>query len=121
MSARTAAPVAAYNSAPAAQWHRNNYNARGRQRYIGMRRHHLWTYRRIRYLDRDYFFEDCFFYMDQPDGYYVIVDPPIGAIIQELPDGSAQIIVGNQVYFAYQNTYYVQVPDGYQVVPRPAF
>jgi len=110
--------AAVHNSAES---HQKNFNARARQRYVGMRRHHLQSYRRIRYLDRDYFFDDGFFYMDQPGGYYVIVQPPIGAVLPLFPAGAAQIIAGNQVYFVYQNTYYLQVPGGYQVVQRPAY
>jgi len=51
---------------------------------------------------------------------FVVVAPPIGAIVTVLPLGHNVIIVGGVTYYYYDNVYYKDYPSGYIVVPAPA-
>ena len=51
---------------------------------------------------------------------YVVVKPPLGAIVPTLPPGATATTVNGQTYFVYNDTYYKPVlvngATGYQVV-----
>ena len=49
----------------------------------------------------------------------VIVRPPIGIIVDVVPDDSRVIVRGGVRYYCYDNVYYEERPAGYVVVPTP--
>ena len=55
-------------------------------------------------------------------GRYVIVRPPIGAIVPALPLGYALISLYGRDYYFYDHTYYVwsDAPQGYRIVDSPS-
>lgn len=58
----------------------------------------------------NYYYDDGSFYRPAPNRVdYVVVDPPIGARIAELPSNYEEIILDNQVYFKVDNVYYKEV------------
>ena len=51
---------------------------------------------------------------------YIVVEPPVGAVIPALPLGYQTITVNNATYYTYQGVYYqVAIPSGFAVVPPP--
>ena len=59
------------------------------------------------------------FYLAQPDGEYVVVAPPIGAVVPALPYGAVQIPFGPTDYYYLDGTFYVQQGNGFVVVSPP--
>src|SRR5438132_1712945 len=53
-----------------------------------------------------------------PNG-YVVVAPPIGATVPELPPGAETIVAGGTAYYYAGGAFYVQTPQGYAVVAPP--
>lgn len=52
---------------------------------------------------------------------YVVVEPPVGAVVPALPLGYETIKINNMTYYRYQGVYYqLVIPAGYAVVPPPA-
>ena len=49
----------------------------------------------------------------------VIARPPIGIIVDVVPDDSRVIVRGGIRYYCYENVYYEECPTGYVVVPTP--
>ena len=49
----------------------------------------------------------------------VIARPPIGIIVDVVPDDSRIIVRGGVRYYCYDNVYYEECPTGYIVVPTP--
>lgn len=60
------------------------------------------------------------FYRHTPSG-YVVVQPPIGALVPALPPGYTLMLVNNRPYYVYGYTYYDVTPAGYMVVNPPAY
>ena len=50
---------------------------------------------------------------------FIIVAPPIGAIVTTLPFGYSTIVVGGMRYYRHGNVYYQPCPSGYIVTSRP--
>ena len=54
---------------------------------------------------------------------YVVVTPPVGAVVCELPPGSSTDNIGGVVHYVFDGIYYLAVYDGdqicYQVVEVP--
>lgn len=67
----------------------------------------------------NYAYYGGYYYQPASTG-YVVVEPPVGAILPTLPPGSTATTVNGQTYFIYNNTYYKPVlvngATGYQVV-----
>ena len=67
----------------------------------------------------NYAYYGGYYYQPASTG-YVVVEPPVGAILPTLPPGSTATTVNGQTYFIYNNTYYrpvlVNGATGYQVV-----
>ena len=67
----------------------------------------------------NYTYYGGYYYQPASTG-YVVVEPPVGAILPTLPPGSTATTVNGQTYFIYNNTYYKPVlvngATGYQVV-----
>jgi hypothetical protein len=66
-----------------------------------------------------FYYSDGIYY--QPgDGGYDEVYPPVGATIQQPPDGAIPIYAGGTTYYYAGGGFYVQQPDGtYAIVPAP--
>ncbi len=68
-----------------------------------------------------YHYRDGRFYRPGWFGFdFVVVVPPIGAVITVLPPKRTTIIVKGVKYYYYDNVYYSDCPSGYIVVPAPA-
>jgi len=65
-----------------------------------------------------YFFLDGIFYRPCAGG-YVVVDPPIGAVVRSLPVSAVWVTIGAISYYTHAGVYYRKVPEGYRVVPQP--
>ncbi len=50
---------------------------------------------------------------------YVIVHPPIGAVVRRIPYDYRPVIINGVTYYTDQGIYYVHTRSGYQVVPAP--
>lgn len=59
------------------------------------------------------------FYRHTPAG-YVIVTPPVGAVVPALPPSYTTVVVNNVPYYYYGYTYYTTAPGGYVVATPPA-
>ncbi len=68
-----------------------------------------------------YFYVDGLFYHHYPHG-YVVVRPPIGAIVPALPLGYLIVTLHGTNYYYHEHTYYVwdRRASGYRVVEEPA-
>ncbi|MCM8776413.1 MAG: DUF6515 family protein [Candidatus Omnitrophica bacterium] len=67
-----------------------------------------------------YFYYSGRFFQSTAFG-YVMVPPPVHAVVEAIPVGYQTIIYDNTPYYYYDRTYYVKQPTGYQVVnPPPA-
>jgi hypothetical protein len=49
----------------------------------------------------------------------VVVNPPVGAIVPQLPPGAEAIQVGPTVYYYAAGAFYVQQPQGFILVTPP--
>lgn len=103
-------------------WHGNSFNYRS---WHGEPHHwvsHLPAgYIALTVAGLSYFYYDGLFY--QPDGpRYVVVNPPLGAVVYRLPYGYHTYWFGPRVYYFAGGTYYQWAPNqnGYVVVPQPA-
>lgn len=65
-----------------------------------------------------YYYDDGCYYLPYQGGYSV-VPPPIGAVVNYLPDGYETLMVGNQTYYYFAGAFYVYNGQNYQVVPAP--
>lgn len=50
---------------------------------------------------------------------YVVVSPPVGAVVPALPPAYTTVIINGAPYYVYGYTYYTPVPAGYMVVTAP--
>jgi len=67
---------------------------------------------------RPYYYGGGSYYYRRPRG-YVVVAPPIGAIVPRLSIGFGTVWVGGLFYYYYGNVFYRRVPSGYVVVEPP--
>jgi Family of unknown function (DUF6515)/Bacterial SH3 domain len=58
------------------------------------------------------------YYRHTPRG-YLLVRPPLGALIAELPFGFLRVTFGGLDYFVWDNVFYRHTPLGYRVVETP--
>jgi len=65
-----------------------------------------------------YYYDDGCYYVPSNGG-YAVVPPPIGAVVNYLPDGYETVYVGNDEYFYYAGAFYVYNGQTYQVVQAP--
>lgn len=66
-----------------------------------------------------YYSQGVFFQKIMKDQKYLIVPPPIGAIVFSIPQGYQQILVNGMSFYEYQGVYYKQVLEGYKVIYPP--
>ena len=65
-----------------------------------------------------YYYYQGVYYQNSPSG-YVVVTPPTGATVAELPPGAESIPVGNVMYYYAGGAFYVQQPQGGFMVVAP--
>ena len=65
-----------------------------------------------------YYYDRGTFYLQDEQGHYVAVAPPIGIIVNVLPSHARQIDINGQIYYRYKGICYVQTPQGFQVVEQ---
>lgn len=58
-------------------------------------------------------------YYNRIGGEYVIINPPIGAVVRSIPPDYRPVVIDRVTYYVDSDTYYVYTPHGYQVVPAP--
>ena len=68
--------------------------------------------------DVPYYYWGGYYYL-YDDPAFVMVTPPVGAVIGTVPDNYEQIIINGQTYYTYNGTYYKKVENGYQIVTPP--
>ncbi len=51
---------------------------------------------------------------------YVVVDPPIGAVIREIPPYSRVMVINGVPYYTYNGVFYQYTPRGYMVIDQSA-
>ena len=86
---------------------------------FGARQHGLRTgYSQVFVNGAPYYYDDGIYY-EQAGNDYQEVYPPIGASIQELPDGAIEIAAGNLTYYYAGGAFYVQQDGGYVIAPPP--
>ena len=66
-----------------------------------------------------YYYYDGVYFQPTPAGSYVIVAPPVGVIVPQLPDGAEAIAVGPTTYYYAGGAFYLQQPTGFAAVPAP--
>ena len=59
------------------------------------------------------------YYLAQPDGEYVVVQPPVGVLVPALPDGATPAEFGPTTFYYLDGTFYVPQPNGFAVVNPP--
>jgi hypothetical protein len=68
----------------------------------------------------NYFIDDVgAYYLQQPDGEYLVVQPPVGIIVAALPSGAVPIQVGPTVYYYLDGDFYVAQDSTFAVVNPP--
>ena len=65
-----------------------------------------------------YFYDQGVYYQQNPAG-YVVVKPPLGAVVAQVPPGAEALPVNGTIYYYAAGTFYVQQPQGFVVVPPP--
>ena len=61
----------------------------------------------------EYFYDDGVFYTKDSDGQYVVIVPPAGALVQELPDDYDAITIDGKEYYKVDDTVYeMTIVDG---------
>ncbi|WP_305042316.1 DUF6515 family protein [Geoalkalibacter sp.] len=60
-------------------------------------------------------------YYTRASGGYLLVRPPVGVVVANLPLGSVSISIGGLFHSRYDDVYYRSVPRGYQVVAAPYY
>lgn len=64
---------------------------------------------------RNYFYQGGIFYRKDPKG-FIVVRPPLGAVIVGLPVGFTTVVIAGITYFLFADAYYRPVSAGYMVV-----
>lgn len=77
------------------------------------------AHHRISHRGKSYYFSAGHFYR-QNKGAYVTIAAPFGAVVPALPRGHVSFGFGLNRYFYFQNVYYRQINDGYEVIEEPA-
>ncbi len=68
--------------------------------------------------DSEFLLMDGQFFRKSPDG-LVWIEPPYGALSNELPQGTKSIWYKEIEYFEHKKVYLRKTPDGYEVIPAP--
>jgi hypothetical protein len=65
-----------------------------------------------------YYYDDGVYY-NYAGGSYVVVAPPIGAVVSTVPSDFQPTVINGVTYYTNNGTYYLSTPDGYKVVSAP--
>ena len=85
----------------------------------GARRHGLRAgYLRLSVGGMPFFYDDGIYFQFE-GGDYLEVYPPIGAVVQELPDGAIEIDAEGVIYYYAGGAFYVRQDNGFIIVPPP--
>jgi len=68
--------------------------------------------------ESEYLYSEGLFYNYTPQG-YIMVEPPIGAVVPTLPVGYSTVMLQQTPYYNYNGIYYSTAPGGYTVVQPP--
>lgn len=71
----------------------------------------VWAGRQFYYLNGDYYVKHGFD--------YIVVEPPVGVIVSQLPYDYHPVVINGGVYYLSNGAYYISTPQGYQVVTKP--
>jgi len=66
-----------------------------------------------------YYYYDGVYYQPTTSGNYVVVAPPDGVIVPQLPSGTDAIVVGPTIYYYAGGAFYAQQPTGFAVMSAP--
>ena len=67
-----------------------------------------------------YYYANGFFYQKiMRDQKYVMVPPPIGAVVITIPQGYDLMLINGASYYEYKDVYYKRVLEGYRVTYPP--
>jgi hypothetical protein len=66
-----------------------------------------------------YYYCDGVYYSPAGQGRYIVVPPPVGAIVKTIPPDYSPMVLNGVTYYTDHDTFYVYTPQGYQVVPAP--
>ncbi len=73
----------------------------------------------IRLSGARYYYYDGLFY-SRFDGEYVVVAPPVGAVVHSIPRDYRPVVIRGVTYYEDNGTYYVYTRKGFEVVLPPA-
>ena len=63
--------------------------------------------------DIDYYYKDGVFYIIGADGDYYVIEPPIGALVEEIPADFERVVIDDEILYKVDDTLYkVTVIDG---------
>lgn len=77
-------------------------------------------HRKMVVRNQHYYVHNHRFYTHGPGG-YMVVRPPVGAVVPALPGLSVRVSIGGAAYFRYDDVYYRPAPRGYIVVDAPRY
>ncbi|MBF0504313.1 MAG: hypothetical protein HQL14_04325 [Candidatus Omnitrophica bacterium] len=66
-----------------------------------------------------YYYDDGLYYSNVGHGEYVLVAPPMGAVVTAIPSDFQPVIINGRPYYANNGVYYVRTRHGYKVVSQP--
>ena len=69
--------------------------------------------------DTYYYCRGVFYQKTVMEQKYVIVPPPVGAIVSDIPVGYELMLINGMIYYEYQGVYYKRVLEGYGVIFPP--
>jgi len=65
-----------------------------------------------------YYYDDGVYY-NYAGGDYVVVNPPVGAVVGTIPSDFQSVVINGVTYYSDNGVYYVYTSHGYQVVSPP--
>ena len=68
--------------------------------------------------NQQYYYDNGVYYEPSGSG-YVVVPPPIGAVVSYLPAGYITVQVGDDIYYYYGGAFYISQGGSFRVVPAP--
>jgi hypothetical protein len=66
-----------------------------------------------------YYYYNGVYFRPTTEGTYMVVAPPLGAIVPELPEGAETFVIGSATYYYVGNAFYSPQPAGFAVVKAP--
>ncbi|MBF0511298.1 MAG: hypothetical protein HQL13_03115 [Candidatus Omnitrophica bacterium] len=68
---------------------------------------------------RRYYYYDGLYYTYVGGGDYVVVAPPVGAVVTSIPPDFQPVRINGETYYVNDGVYYVYTRHGYRVIPQP--